>query len=119
MCGVIEPARRNRRFLDQSALHLVRNRQSREELLARRVCVFGSGEHRTDIVGRMAGFPFCEKIVHEVEIANESRIEEGRSVGRGHAAAKKRRAASRSELIDVPAQRRDRPLSERPDRTAD
>jgi hypothetical protein len=62
-------------------LHLVGDRKRREEGLAAPIAHLGRGEHRAEIVGRMAGFAWSNVAIHEIEVPTKCSVEESRPIG--------------------------------------
>ena len=105
---VVEPLRAHGRLVGEPALHLVGDGERDEQLASRGVGVLRCGEHRSEVVARMAGLAGREVGVVEVEVADERPVVERGAVGRARAAADQRAERPAAELLDLRSDRGDR-----------
>ena len=92
--GVIEALGAHRRHLGQAVLDLVGDRQRGQQRATVGVRVLGRGEHRREVVARMAGLAGRQVGVVEVQVAHQRAVVERRAIGRALARADQRRTAA-------------------------
>src|SRR5205085_1318417 len=119
MRRVVETALHDLGFVRQSALNLISDGQRSQELFSRLVSVFGGGEHRAQVIARMAGLILSHVVVHEIQIACERRVIASCSVRRSPSAANERAQTRAAELVKLCAQMFDRLAVERAQRAAE
>src|SRR5437868_15022435 len=98
---MVESPRRNRSFFHEATLHLIGDGERGQKLLAGSIAVFSRGQERAKIVRRVAGLTFGEKVVHEIEVAHQRRVEERGPIRSGLAAADAGRTSAWTVLLAV------------------
>ena len=115
---MIEALRTYRRYLGEAVLDLVGNRERGQERAAVGVRVFGGGEHRREVVARVAGLPWRQVGVVEVQVANERPVVESRAIGRAPSPADQGCQRRSAELLQLLADHRHRLAVQRTERHA-
>ena len=117
--GVIETACAHGRFVREAALHLVRDRERRQQLAPRSARIFGGGEHGSEVVARVTGLAGGEVGVVEVEVADERAVVERGAVRSTAAAADQRAHGPSAEVVDDCANGSHRWRAQRSERAAE
>ena len=78
---MIESRRPDRRYIAQSALHLVGYRQRGEKVAPRAVRVLARSQHRAEIIARMTSLPLRQITVVEIQVSNQGAVEECGAIG--------------------------------------
>ena len=77
---VVEPTAHHRNLCAETTLDLVGDRESEQEIRPAGVDVFGDGEHRAEVVGRMTQAAGRQISVEQIGITHQHRVEEGRLI---------------------------------------
>ena len=106
-------------LVGEAAVHLIGDRERRQELAPGRARVLGRREHRRQVVARVAGLAGREVGVVEVEVADECAVVERRPVRGGPAAPDQRAQRPAAEVVELGANRVHRRSPKRPQRAAE
>ena len=99
LSGVVEALGAHRRDLGEAVLDLVGDRQRGQQRATVGVRVLGRGEHRSEVVARMAGLPGRQVGVVEVQVAHQRAVVERGTVRRALAPADQRAQRRTAELL--------------------